>query len=580
LDPSAFGHEKDVATTRHHHRGSWDGSPIAEDASSPRALRGLDPTEGGEDVLSLLLAANANERTNEGCDSGPASSGPASTASGGPASSAATSRGPSSSRPASSAASEGIAAVVAAAKARHRRSASTLDGASSVGSFALTEAERAERRTRRMPPAPPPVPPVSTSSSTAIEPPAPPHAAEDDDEEEIVFLVDITAPQVNFEGKDAAARFLLAASSGRVVGRRARRPPSSPSSPFSPSSPTAAEAAAAEAAAHWGRRVVEVSLQNVQGHVAPTDVDVNAGVQWLDEALFASADGAGAGAGAGAGGKKRAAAATADEFESGSGGATTTTTTTMLSGKGSYLLRQVFKPCEMRLDFTTHIPEKHKKRRYVDDVVDDFDWAAAAAVAGLELAAEARDSKSKSSGARNLDDAHHHHRGGEGPAPPKKRLEALSEFTLRSPELEAELDSDQVRSIQTFFTHPSVSTFNRVPFQLTDEHCLYGTTLSTPRSWTSSAQFFSRSWTTRRLGRRPRRTRCSPRKVGLSSRAKSARRPASSRSLWRGISARGGRGSARRWTSTTRARWPPRRLRFSIQPPRRSRSTPARARRS
>ena len=36
----------------------------------------------------------------------------------------------------------------------------------------------------------------------------------------------------------------------------------------------------------------------------------------------------------------------------------------------------------------------------------------------------------------------------------------------------------QVRSVQTFFTRPSVSTFDRVgPFQLTDEHFLYGTTL-------------------------------------------------------------------------------------------------------
>ena len=35
-----------------------------------------------------------------------------------------------------------------------------------------------------------------------------------------------------------------------------------------------------------------------------------------------------------------------------------------------------------------------------------------------------------------------------------------------------------VRSMQTFFTRPSVSTFDRVgPFQLTDEHFLYGTTL-------------------------------------------------------------------------------------------------------
>jgi len=42
------------------------------------------------------------------------------------------------------------------------------------------------------------------------------------EEEEIIFVVDITAPQINLEGKDAAGRLLLAAVSGRVVGRRAR----------------------------------------------------------------------------------------------------------------------------------------------------------------------------------------------------------------------------------------------------------------------------------------------------------------------------------------------------------------------
>ena len=35
----------------------------------------------------------------------------------------------------------------------------------------------------------------------------------------------------------------------------------------------------------------------------------------------------------------------------------------------------------------------------------------------------------------------------------------------------------KVRSIQTFFTHRPVSTLDRVPFQLTDELFLYGTTL-------------------------------------------------------------------------------------------------------
>ena len=39
--------------------------------------------------------------------------------------------------------------------------------------------------------------------------------------------------------------------------------------------------------------------------------------------------------------------------------------------------------------------------------------------------------------------------------------------------------NQQVRSVQTFFTHRSVSTFDRMgPFQLTGEPFLYGTTLS------------------------------------------------------------------------------------------------------
>jgi hypothetical protein len=36
----------------------------------------------------------------------------------------------------------------------------------------------------------------------------------------------------------------------------------------------------------------------------------------------------------------------------------------------------------------------------------------------------------------------------------------------------------QVRSIQTCFTHRPVSTFDRIPFQLTDELFLYGMALS------------------------------------------------------------------------------------------------------
>ena len=48
---------------------------------------------------------------------------------------------------------------------------------------------------------------------------------------------------------------------------------------------------------------------------------------------------------------------------------------------------------------------------------------------------------------------------------------------LRYKEQERVMDDVQVRSIQKFFTHRPVSTFDRVSFQLTDEYFLYGTTL-------------------------------------------------------------------------------------------------------
>jgi hypothetical protein len=85
-------------------------------------------------------------------------------------------------------------------------------------------------------------------------------------------------------------------------------------------SPASAAAALAASAAHWGRRVVGVQLRQVQAHVAPTDVDVNAGVQWLDEAVFAS-QARGGNVGGGAGGNDGAAEAGKSK------------------GAGSYLLR-------------------------------------------------------------------------------------------------------------------------------------------------------------------------------------------------------------------------------------------------
>jgi allophanate hydrolase subunit 2 len=55
-----------------------------------------------------------------------------------------------------------------------------------------------------------------------------------------------------------------------------------------------------------------------------------------------------------------------------------------------------------------------------------------------------------------------------------------SESVLRDARLGAcatSLSAYQVRSIQKFFTHRSVSTFDRYPFQLTGELFLYGMAL-------------------------------------------------------------------------------------------------------
>jgi hypothetical protein len=59
----------------------------------------------------------------------------------------------------------------------------------------------------------------------------------------------------------------------------------------------------------------------------------------------------------------------------------------------------------------------------------------------------------------------------------------------------------QVRSIQKFFTHRSVSTFDRVPFQLTGELFLYGMALRRPRTRTAPSQRSSSASGSRRTAR-------------------------------------------------------------------------------
>ncbi|KAG8369181.1 hypothetical protein BUALT_Bualt15G0124500 [Buddleja alternifolia] len=106
----------------------------------------------------------------------------------------------------------------------------------------------------------------------------------DDSEEEGTrhFMVNVIEPQFNLHSEEANGRFLLAAVSGRVLARsfhsvvhvglemieqalgevKIQTPESQPEMT-------------------WNRMEFSVMLEHVQAHVAPTDVDPGAGLQWL-----------------------------------------------------------------------------------------------------------------------------------------------------------------------------------------------------------------------------------------------------------------------------------------------------------
>ncbi|XP_051118087.1 protein SABRE isoform X2 [Andrographis paniculata] len=128
----------------------------------------------------------------------------------------------------------------------------------------------------------------SPSNSEAVENPFPSaimkYSKIDDPEEEGTrhFMVNVIEPQFNLHSEEANGRFLLAAKSGRVlarsfhsvlhvgyemieqalVGEMIQLPDSNPEMT-------------------WNRMEFSVMLEHVQAHVAPTDVDPGAGLQWL-----------------------------------------------------------------------------------------------------------------------------------------------------------------------------------------------------------------------------------------------------------------------------------------------------------
>ncbi|KAH7846573.1 hypothetical protein Vadar_015665 [Vaccinium darrowii] len=119
----------------------------------------------------------------------------------------------------------------------------------------------------------------SSSSSAGAK-----NGSNDDFEEEGTrhFMVNIIEPQFNLHSEDANGRFLLAAVSGRVLARSFHS--------VLHVGYEMIEQALGTGGVHvpeyqpemtWNRMEFSVMLEQVQAHVAPTDVDPGAGLQWL-----------------------------------------------------------------------------------------------------------------------------------------------------------------------------------------------------------------------------------------------------------------------------------------------------------
>ncbi|XP_071741750.1 protein SABRE [Rutidosis leptorrhynchoides] len=105
------------------------------------------------------------------------------------------------------------------------------------------------------------------------------HGFDDSDEEGTRrFMVNVIEPQFNLHSEDANGRFLLAAVSGRVLARSFH-------AVLNVGIEMIKQALGSGDVNNpeltWNRMELSVMLERVQAHVAPTDVDPGAGLQWL-----------------------------------------------------------------------------------------------------------------------------------------------------------------------------------------------------------------------------------------------------------------------------------------------------------
>ncbi|XP_047962243.1 protein SABRE [Salvia hispanica] len=128
---------------------------------------------------------------------------------------------------------------------------------------------------------------ASPSNSEAVENPFSSAIAKynfDDSDEEGTrhFMVNVIEPQFNLHSEEANGRFLLAAVSGRVLARSFHSVLQVGHEMIEQAlTEGKIQAPESQPELTWNRMEFSVMLEEVQAHVAPTDVDPGAGLQWL-----------------------------------------------------------------------------------------------------------------------------------------------------------------------------------------------------------------------------------------------------------------------------------------------------------
>ncbi|RLN19084.1 protein SABRE isoform X1 [Panicum miliaceum] len=103
------------------------------------------------------------------------------------------------------------------------------------------------------------------------------------------YMVNVYTPQFNLQPEESNGRFLLAAASGRVLARSFHSVVHVGKEMLEQALETSSlHILELQPEMTWNKNELSVMLKDVQAHVAPTDVDPGAGLQWLPRILGSS----------------------------------------------------------------------------------------------------------------------------------------------------------------------------------------------------------------------------------------------------------------------------------------------------